>query len=174
MNFDKTLTICVATVLILAVGTAGAQPESVKGVLKKLDHTTWCAESTHTRLDLDFQGNINTKEGKNICLVFDRHEDQLVAKITWWNELKGIHVVEWAIVSPVTPSRLEYMETEQPAGSGFPGIAGGGTLILAGKQMHMTQLGHLADGSAAGFTTRLVQVAGMPTISVPQTYPPLP
>lgn len=117
-------------------------------------------------------GNVTTKDGKNICLSFTRKNDQLVTNITWWNVSKGMHVIEWAITTPVTPTRLEYMETEQPANSGFPGIAGGGTLMMAGKYMDVTQLGHLQDGSVAGFTTRLVRVKEMPPIPLPPTYPP--
>lgn len=157
---------------MLAAGSAKAQPEALQSLLKKLDGSIWCAQSTHTRLDVDMYGKVATKEGKNICLNFTRQNDQLVTKTTWWNVSKGMHIVEWAITIPVTNTMLQYTETDQPSDSDFPGIAGSGTLTMRGKFMDMTQLGHLLDGSVAGFSTRLVQVKEMPVIPVPQTYPP--
>lgn len=151
------------------IGTIASK--KLEQLLHDLDETIWCALEEHTRLDVDSSGVVSTKEGKNVCVTFTREGDQLLTVVEWWNESRNIYVIEYAIAVAADRNRLEYIEASHSEDSGFPGIAGRGTMTIYGSTLHMTQLGHLADGTASGFSNYLVRVDEPPEIPVPLTYP---
>ncbi|MFZ8981490.1 MAG: hypothetical protein ACO21N_06465, partial [Candidatus Nanopelagicales bacterium] len=84
----------------------------------------------------------------------------------------AIHVEEWAVASPVSDTKLLYEEAQHEEESNFPGVIGNGEFsLVSDTEMTLVQLGRLADGSAAGFTTSLEKVDQLPDIPVPITYP---
>ena len=140
-------------------------------LLNRLDESAWCAVEEHTRLDVDAYGATSTKEGKNVCVSFTREGDQLLIVVEWWNLDRNIYVREYAIGVPSSRNRLEYIEVRHSEDSGFPGVSGRGTMTVYGSTVYMTQLGHLADGTASGFSNTLVRVQELPEIPIPLTYP---
>ena len=137
-----------------------------------LDGTIWCSPQQHARVAVDRLGVVAVKKGKDVCLSFKSESGLYVTKVVWWNESKGIHVVEWAIAVPLSEERLAYQETEHLGHPEFPGVGGTGEVILTSDtRMTIWQLGNLSDGSAAGFTTTLEKVDAIPEIALPPTYP---
>ncbi|MCH2186464.1 hypothetical protein MK280_11405 [Myxococcota bacterium] len=141
-------------------------------LLNRLDESAWCAVEEHTRLDVDAYGATTTKEGKNVCVSFTREGDQLLIVVEWWNLDRDIYVMEYAIGVPSGRNQLEYIEVRHAPDSGFPGVSGRGTMTVYGSRLYMTQLGHLSDGTASGFSNSLVQVEAKPEIPIPLTFPP--
>ena len=141
-------------------------------LLDRLDESVWCAVEEHTRLDVDAYGATTTKEGKNVCVSFTREGDQLLIVVEWWNLDREIYVMEYAIGVPSGRNQLEYIEVRHAPDSGFPGVSGRGTMTVYGSWIYMTQLGHLSDGTASGFSNSLVRVEAPPEIPIPLTFPP--
>ena len=140
-------------------------------LLDRLDESVWCAVEEHTRLDVDAHGATTTKEGKNVCVSFTREGDQLLIVVEWWNLEREIYVMEYAIGVPSGRNQLEYIEVRHAPDSGFPGVSGRGTMTVYGSWLHMTQLGHLSDGTASGFSNALVRAEAVPEIPIPLTFP---
>ena len=137
-----------------------------------LDGTIWCSPEEHARVAVDRFGSIDVKEGKDICALFTAESGQYVIKIIWWNASKAIHVEEWVIAVPVSETEMFYAETQHDEGSDFPGVIGNGEInLVSDAEMTIVQLGHLVNGSAAGFLSSLVKVDQMPEIPVPVSYP---
>ena len=140
-------------------------------LLDRLDESAWCAVEEHTRLDVDAHGATTTKEGKNVCVSFTREGDQLLIVVEWWNLDRDIYVMEYAIGVPSGRNQLEYIEVRHAPDSGFPGVSGRGTMTVYGSRLYMTQLGHLNDGTASGFSNSLVRVEALPEIPIQLTFP---
>ena len=156
------------TVTLSACG--GAVSTSVSTA--DLGGTIWCAPEQHSRLAVDRLGVKEVKEGKDICLSFTAEAGSYIVKVVWWNVSKEIHLEEWAVALPVSDTELKYVEADHPGHSEFVGIVGAGDMTLTPDgQMTLVQLGHLSDGSAAGFLTTLTKVDRLPDIPVPLTYP---
>jgi hypothetical protein len=156
----------------MAAGLASCSAGTSTATVDQLDGTTWCSPQTHTRVSVDRLGAVSTKEGKDLCMVFTGQGGGYLVRIVWWNLSKGINVDEWAIALPVDDTHLDYVEADHPEQPNFPGIMGQGQIILdSATEMTVTQLGHLVDGSAAGFRTTLAQVESLPEIPIPLTYP---
>ena len=137
-----------------------------------LDGTIWCSPNEHARVAVDRFGAVEVKEGKDVCAVFAAESDLYVMKIVWWNVSNAIHVEEWGVAIPVSDTKLHYEEAQHEEGSSFPGVIGTGEFsLVSDTEMTLVQLGRLADGSAAGFTTSLAKVDQLPDIPVPITYP---
>lgn len=160
----------------LMTGPVAAKPQGEipagASLVAALNGTTWCAPRAHTRVAVDRTGAVVTKEGKEVCLVFKQAAGQLVTQIIWWNLKAGLHVHEWAIALPTGVGQLSYVEAAHPPDAQFPGIEGLGEIRLGRDGMlEMDQIGHIADGSAAAFSTRLARVKSLPAISLSRTYP---
>lgn len=137
-----------------------------------LSGTTWCSPQEHTRVAVDRFGSIDVKEGKDICVLFAEESELYVMKVIWWNVSKGVHVEEWGVAGPLSDTQLLFAETQHEESPDFPGIIGEGELTLVSDtEMTIMQLGHLIDGSAAGFTTSLKKVDELPEIPIPLSYP---
>jgi hypothetical protein len=137
-----------------------------------LSGTTWCSPQEHARVAVDRFGEVELKEGKDVCVVFAAEADLYVMKIIWWNVSNAIHVEEWGVAGPISDTQLLYAETPHDEESNFPGVIGEGELTLVSdSEMRLMQLGYLIDGSAAGFTTLLEKVDQLPEIPVPISYP---
>ena len=164
-----------ATAGVIACGlalTACASNSEQVNSIAELDGTVWCSPKVHSRLAVDFRGNVEVKEGKDVCLTFARNSGSYVVKVDWWNESKAIHLVEWAIAIPTSDSTLAYMEAGHAGNPDFVGVEGEGEMEMSSNDsMTLLQVGNLIDGSAAGFITELDRVAQMPEIPVPVTYP---
>jgi hypothetical protein len=164
-----------ATVGVIACGVAltacASNSEQAKSIAE-LDGTVWCSPNVHSRVAVDFRGNVEVKDGKDVCLAFAQNSGSYVVKIDWWNESKAIHLVEWAIAIQTSESTLVYMEAGHAGNPDFIGVAGEGEIEMSSNDsMTLMQVGNLIDGSAAGFITELDRVAQMPEIPVPVTYP---
>ena len=164
-----------ATVGVIACGVAltacASNSEQAKSIAE-LDGTVWCSPNVHSRVAVDFRGNVEVKDGKDVCLAFAQNSGSYVVKVDWWNESKAIHLVEWAIAIQTSESTLVYMEAGHAGNPDFIGVAGEGEIEMSSNDsMTLMQVGNLIDGSAAGFITELDRVAQMPEIPVPVTYP---
>jgi hypothetical protein len=161
------------TALAVAVFVATAPSSAFAISPEELNGTVWLADSTHHRATVDFRGEVEVKEGKEIYVEFlDLVDEVLVARIHWWNVSANINVVEYAIFSQVDDDTYTYTEATHPRDSGFPGIQGGGHFRLTeDATAQLTQLGTLLDGSASGFATQLRKVDKAPEVPIPQTYP---
>lgn len=138
----------------------------------KLDGTVWCAPEQHERLSVDWQGEVATKAGKDVCLSFARRSQHYIVTVTWWNVVNRVHVQEWAVASQAGPTRMYYTEARQPGEQDFPGIEGFGEIdIISEDRMKLHQFGFLADGESAVFDTTLARVPSLPEIPIPRTYP---
>ena len=152
--------------------TACASNSEQANSIADLDGTVWCSPNVHSRVAVDFRGNVEVKDGKDVCLAFAQNSGNYVVKIDWWNESKAIHLVEWAIAIPTSDSTLVYMEAGHAGNPDFIGVEGEGEIEMSSNDsMTLMQVGNLIDGSAAGFITELDRVAQMPEIPVPVTYP---
>ena len=137
-----------------------------------LDGTMWCSDVEHDRVAVDNRGNADFKKGKHLFLQFPGPSDGYVVKISWWNESQSTRVAEWAVAVPVGENGLTYQEANQDENPNFTGIIGHGDLTLvSGEAREISQVGHLVNGSAAGFSSTLQRVDQMPDIPVPVTYP---
>lgn len=155
----------------LALAACGSNSGQSNGIAE-LDGTVWCSPKVHSRLAVDFRGNVEVKEGKDVCLTFAQNSGSYVVKVDWWNESKAIHLVEWAIAIQTSESTLAYMEAGHAGNPDFVGVEGEGEMEMSSSDsMTLLQVGNLIDGSAAGFITELDRVAQMPEIPVPVTYP---
>ena len=155
----------------LALTVCASNSEQTSSIAE-LDGTVWCSPKVHSRLAVDFRGNVAVKDGKDVCLNFAQNSGSYVVKVEWWNESKAIHVVEWAIAIPTSESTLAYMEAGHAGDPDFVGVEGEGEMEMSSNDsMTLLQVGNLIDGSAAGFITELDRVAQMPEIPVPVTYP---
>jgi len=164
-----------ATVGVIACGialTACSSNSEQANSIAELDGTVWCSPNVHSRVAVDFRGNVAVKDGKDVCLNFAQNSGSYVVKVDWWNESKAIHLVEWAIAIPTSESTLAYMEAGHAGDPDFVGVEGEGEMEMSSNDsMTLLQVGNLIDGSAAGFITELDRVAQMPEIPVPVTYP---
>ena len=167
----KTLTAFAALSGLFIAGSANAEDMILPR--EALANTIWEATDTHDRSTIAPDGTITVKEGKNIYVAFgDLIDGVYTIKIHWWNVEAGVNVVEYAVLVPEEANVYDYAETHHPADSGFPGIQGGGTFTLLDETTaELTQIGHLIDGSASAFMTRLTKVDAAPEIPIPQTYP---
>lgn len=137
-----------------------------------LDGTIWCSPSEHARGAVDRTGSVDVKEVKDLCAFFASESDHYVIKIIWWNTSKDIHVEEWEVASPVSETEMFYVEADHAEGSDFPGVIENSELnLVSDTEMTLVQIGHLIDGSAAGFSTSLEKVDQFPEIPVPVSYP---
>ena len=138
-----------------------------------LADTVWVAGDTHDRTTIAPDGTISMKEGKNIYVAFgDLIDGVYTITIHWWNVEAGINVMEYAVLVPEQANVYDYSETLHPEDSGFPGIQGSGTFTLLDETTaEFTQIGHLIDGSASAFVTRLTKADAPPEVPIPQTYP---
>lgn len=166
------------TTFLAVISIIGVCSPAAAMTLENLKGTIWLADSTHHRATVDANGNVAVKEGKEIYVQFlDVVDEVLIAKIQWWNVSANINVVEYAVFSQVDEDMFTYTEAAHAADSDFPGIEGSGTFEIDDESgipvAHLTQLGHLLDGSASGFSTQLKKVDKVPDIPVSQTYPPL-
>ncbi len=150
-----------------ASGAAG------EGGVPDLDGTNWCAPETHSRVSVDRFGQVEVKQGKDICLSFTGESGYYIMKIVWWNLAKGIHVEEWATVAVAAArGQLHYVEADPLGDPEFPGIVGSGVVsFTSDDKMRLSQVGHLSNGAAAAFVTVLAQVDELPEITIPITYP---
>jgi len=164
-----------AGLLVVALAGCGSGPTEATEAAEttgRLDGTVWCAPEQHARVSVDWEGEVTTKEGKDLCLSFALRSDHYVVTVTWWNVANGIHVREWAVATQTGPARLDYMEARQPGEKDFPGIEGIGDIsVLSEDRMELHQFGFLANGASAVFDTTLVRVAALPEIPIPLTYP---
>jgi len=159
-----------ATVMTVAgCGSTGGQATSTAD----LGGTTWCSTEEHSRVAVDRKGNVEVKEGKDVCIAFTAESGAYVTKVVWWNLTNNIHIEEWAVAIPVTDKLLQYGEVGfRGHGEDFVGVYGGGDITIdSNSRMTMSQLGVLMDGTAAGFTTELTKVDQIPDIPIPVTYP---
>lgn len=160
--------------LAIAVGqsvNAGGQGELA------LNGTIWVAMDTHRQVSVTADGDIEIKEGKDIYVHFvEKVDDIYVIEVRWWNESAGLNVLEFGVLTRISPNVYRYIEADHhsfgvPAFN-FPGIIGRGTFELRGRnKAELIQIGHLIDGSASGFTTVLERANELPYVPVPQTYP---
>lgn len=155
----------------LALSACGSNFGQFNGTAE-LDGTVWCSPSMHSRVAVDIRGNVEVKEGKDVCLQFAQNSGVYVVKVVWWNESKAVHLEEWAIAIPTSESTLAYIEADHAGNPDFVGVVGEGDIEMSSNDsMTLLQVGNLIDGSAAGFVTELDRVAQMPEIPVPVTYP---
>ena len=62
-----------ATVGVIACGialTACASNSEQATSIADLDGTVWCSPNVHSRVAVDFRGNVEVKDGKDVCLAF--------------------------------------------------------------------------------------------------------
>ena len=173
--------VAVALCVALCAGAAAlavAQSENAggKGELA-LKGTIWVGKNTHRRVSVTTDGDIQIKEGKDIYVHFvEKVDDIYVIEVRWWNESAGLNVLEYGVLTRVSPNIYRYIEADHHSFGvpifNFPGIIGRGTFELKGRNTaELIQIGHLVDGSASGFTTLLERADELPDVPVPQTYP---
>ena len=142
-----------------------------------LNGTIWVGKEPHRRVTVTTSGAIEIKDGKDIYVRFvEQVDDIFVIEVRWWNVSANINVLEYGVLTRISPNVYRYIEADQhnfgvPHGH-FPGIIGRGTFELQGRNAaKLIQIGHLVDGSASGFTTMLERVDTLPDVPIPQTYP---
>ncbi len=161
---------------VAAVATGQSNNAGGNGELA-LEGTIWVGKDTHRRVSVDFEGNIEIKEGKDIYVRFIEKIDNIyVIEVRWWNESVGINVLEFGVLTRISPNVYRYNEADHHnfgvPNFNFPGIIGRGTFELKGRnKAELIQIGQLIDGSASGFTTLLERTDELPVVPVPQTYP---
>lgn len=142
-----------------------------------LEGTIWLAKDVHRRVSVTYDGQIEIKEGKDIYVHFiEKVDDIYVIEVRWWNVSAGIHVLEYGVLTRISPNIYRYVEADHHnfgvPNFDFPGIIGRGTFELKGANAaELIQIGQLIDGSASGFTTLLEKVDEVPVVPIPQTYP---
>lgn len=168
-----------AATMTTAIGL-GAASASTEGELLSpddLEGSIWVGEELHRRVTVSPCGDVSIKEGKDIYVHFmERIDDIFVIEVRWWNEEAGINVLEHGVLAQIAPNEYHYVEADHPDArrprDEFPGIVGQGTFeLLAEDEAKLIQVGNLIDGSASGFTTKLVPADELPDVPVEQTYP---
>lgn len=153
--------------------TAGASMAEPYIPTNEMAGTIWVAKAPPTWTSIDSSGKTTVSEADYLYVKFRAERESAdVICLHWWNEEAGVSVMEFAMVLPEGENVFAYTEVNQSQDSSFPGIHGSGRFtLLDDGTASFTQMGHLADGSAAAFVAELERVDEEPQTPIPHTFP---
>ncbi len=158
---------------LLTLWSAAAAAEEIIPA-EQLVGTVWATQSPYTWTKIDRHGQVDVYPSEGNAIEFLEFNGGVFAiRIRWWNSAKNLHVVEHGVLVPAGENRFHYIEVEHPDTPDFPGISGHGFFWVVDRDAaELSQVGHLSDGTAAGFLIQYKRVEAAPAPEIPVTYPP--